>query len=291
MNFAYYLHDEKSQADFEKKLLWFKSRYNLVSINDLREHIYTGKPLKNACMLSVDDGWRSTYEVIYPVMKKHNVTFTIFVSPHVLETGMNFWYYTMRFCDEAVLKQMLVDKGYYSEEAQKYSFEMLAKEIPIDDLYSILDEYKAKYNIVEPRGFCNLTELIEMHKSGLVEVGAHTMIHPILSREIAPRSEKEIKDSIDKLSDLLQKRVHSFAYPNGLEYIDFGEREMSFAKDAGIDMAFSVNPGVITNKTNPLAIPRWGSEARLKFGRLGMYLPSRMNQTGIRKELLKYRLK
>lgn len=291
MNFAFYLHDEKSQAEFEKKLLWFKSRYNLVSINDLRDHIYTGKPLTNACMLSVDDGWRSTYEVIYPVMKKHNVPFTIFVSPHVLETGMNFWYYTMRFCDEAVLKQMLVDKGYYSAEAQKYSFEMLAKEIPIDDLYSVLVEYKAKHNIDEPRGFCNTSEILEMHKSGLVEVGAHTMIHPILSREDAERSKKEIKDSIDKLSDLLQTPVHSFAYPNGLEYIDFGEREMAYAKEAGIDMAFSVNPGVITTKTNPLAIPRWGSEARLKFGRLGMYLPSRMNQAGIRKELLKYRLK
>ena len=93
MNFAYYLHDEKSQEQFEQTLLWFKSRYNLVSINELREHIYNGRPLDNACMLSVDDGWRSTYDVIFPVMKKYNVPFTIFVSPHVMETGMNFWYY------------------------------------------------------------------------------------------------------------------------------------------------------------------------------------------------------
>lgn len=291
MNFAFYLHDEKSQIDFEKKLLWIKRRYNLVSINELRKHIYEGMPLKNACMLSVDDGWLSTYEVIYPVMKKHNVPFTIFVSPHVLETEMNFWYYTMRLCDENVLRQKLVDKGYYTSGALKYSFEMLVKEIPIDDLYSILREYKEENNIEETRGFCNTSEILEMHGSGFVEIGAHTMMHPILSRESSKRSMIEIKDSVEKLSDLLQAPVRSFAYPNGLENIDFGKREMSYVKEAGIDMAFSVNPGVITPTTNPLAIPRWGSEARLKFGRLGMYLPSRMNQTGIRKELLKYRLK
>ena len=97
MNFAFYLHNEINTAAFEAQLLWFKKHYNLVSIHELRDYIYGGKTLKNACMLSVDDGWRSTYDVIFPIMKKHNVPFTIFVSPEICRNEKNFWYFTYKF--------------------------------------------------------------------------------------------------------------------------------------------------------------------------------------------------
>lgn len=291
MNFAYYLHDERSQEQFEQTLLWFKSRYNLVSINELRDHIYNGRPLKNACMLSVDDGWRSTYDVIFPVMKKHNVPFTIFVSPHVMKTGMNFWYYTLRFCNEEEIKEILIRRGYFADGVRKYPAELILKEILIDDVYDVLNEYLTLHPEIKiPRGFMNTEEVIELHRSGLVEVGAHTMIHPILKAEDNSRARKEIIESVEKLSDILDKKVASFAYPNGIENVDYSLRDEQFAKEAGIDMAFSVDPGIIISKTNPLSVPRWGSMARLKFGRLGMYLPSRANQAKIREEIRFFKL-
>lgn len=292
MNFAYYLHDEKSQEQFEQTLLWFKSRYNLVSINELREHIYNGKPLKNACMLSVDDGWRSTYDVIYPVMRKHNVPFTIFVSPHVMETGMNFWYYTYQFCNQDEIKAELINRGWYSDDAKSFAADMLLKQLPIDEIYDVLNAILAKHPEIEiPRGFMNTNEVLELHRSGLVEVGAHTVMHPVLANETAERVKTEVRGSVERLSDILNKQVESFAYPNGLENLDFSTREMDIVNECGIKCAFSVNPGVINGKTNSMSIPRWGSMARLKFGRLGMYLPSRANQAKIREEIKKYKLR
>ena len=142
-----------------------------------------------------------------------------------------------------------------------------------------------------PRGFMNTEEVLRLHRSGLVEIGAHTMIHPILNIEDNKRSLKEIVQSTEKLSDILNKKVTTFAYPNGIENVDYSIRDEQYAKTAGIDMAFSVVPGTIDGKTNPLSIPRWGSQARLKFGRLGMYLPSRANQVKIRGEIRKYKLR
>lgn len=291
MNFAFYLHDEKSSEQFEKKLLWLKSRYNLISIRDLREHIYGKRTLHNACMISVDDGWLSTYRFIYPVMKKYNVPFTVFVSPHVMETGMNFWYYTLRYCNEEDIKQILIKRNIFSDDIMKFPAELALKEIGIDEVYDVLDEYlKAHPEIMIPRGFMNTYEVLELHNSGLVEVGAHTMLHPILKLEEGERSRAEIVQSVEKLSELLNCQVSSFAYPNGIENVDYGERDMNFAKTVGIDMAFSVNPNVIDSNTNPLSIPRWGSQARLRFGRWGIYLPSRANQRKIRENILKYKL-
>lgn len=291
MIFAYYLHDEKSQEQFEKTLLWFRNRYKLISIRELREHIYKGEKLQNACMLSVDDGWRSTYEIIFPVMKKYNVPFTIFVSPRVMETGMNFWYYTMKFCNEEELKDIMIKRNYFSEDVRKYPCDLIFKEILIDEVYDVLNEYLSKHQEVEiPRGFMNTQEVKELHESGLVEIGAHTMIHPILKAEEDSRSNNEITKSISNLSSLLNYEVKSFAYPNGIEGVDYSERDMKYAQQAGVDMAFSVNPGIITKLTNPLSIPRLGSISRLKFGPLGQYLPSRANQSSLRAEIRKYKL-
>ena len=292
MNFVYYLHDEVNQNEFEQKLLWLKNRYNIISVDKLREHIYDGVPLKNSCVLSVDDGWCSTYDVIYPVMKKYNVPFTIFVSPYVMEENMNFWYYTMRFCNQDELKGIMIRRGYFAETARKYPCELLFKEILIDEVYDVLSEYLKKHpDLYIPRGFMNTTEVVELHNSGLVEVGAHTLIHPILKVESDERSRREIHQSVDKLSALLNNKVSCFAYPNGLENVDFGDRELTYAKQAGIDMAFSVNPGKINSQTNPLSIPRWGSISRLKCGLFGQYLPSRENQVSLRNEIRKLALR
>ncbi len=291
MNIAFYLHDEVSREAFERKLLWFKSRFNLISANQLRDLLYDGRPLKNTCMLSVDDGWRSTYDIIFPVMQKHKVPFTIFVSPEVTITETNFWTYTFQFCQEEELKRIMVQRGYFQKDVMKYPVDLMFKEIQISQVYDVLNEYLKHHPETKvPRGFLNHKELIELQTSGLVEIGAHTLTHPILKSENEEVCTKEIQESVAQLSDLLNHEVHTFAYPNGLAEIDFADREMNVAHRCGIDMAFSVNPGIIDKTTNPLSIPRWGSTARLRFGRLGQYLPSRANQAKIRKEIRIFKL-
>ncbi len=286
MNIAFYLHDEVNPESFEQRIIWFKNHYNPVSINELREHVYGGKKLKNACMLSVDDGWRSTYDIIFPIMKKHNVPFTIFVSPHITRTGKNFWYYSYKFCNQEDLKNIIVSRGYFSDEVRKFPCDLILKEIPVDVTYDVIEEYLSSHPEVEiPRGFMNTEELLELHRSGLVEIGAHSLTHPILKGESRERSKSEIINSVEQLSDLIGTEVKSFAYPNGLKSLDFDNDEMQFAKEAGIDMAFTVHPGVITSRSNSLALPRWGSMARLKFSRLGQYLPSRAHQAQIRQKI------
>ena len=283
MNIAYYLHDETDSNAFEQKLLWFKQHYNLISADELKEYLYDGKSLKGCCMLSVDDGWKSTYDVIFPIMRKHNVPFTIFISPEVTIGRKIFWTYLYKFCNPEELKSIMVAKRYFRPDVTKYPADLMLKEIPVKDVYEVMEEYFEKHpEISIPRGFLNLDEVMELHKSGIVEIGAHSNIHPILKNENDEVCYNEIHDSIEKLSELLNYKVHTFAYPNGMTNIDFSLREIKIAKEAGIDMAFSVNPGVINAKTDPLAIPRWGSMARLKFGKFGQYLPSRANQAKLR---------
>lgn len=57
-----------------------QNNYNAVSFNDLIDYVKYGKPLpENPVVLTIDDGYLSNYEFVYPTLKKYNYCATIFV--------------------------------------------------------------------------------------------------------------------------------------------------------------------------------------------------------------------
>lgn len=290
MNVVFYLHDEKDPEALVRKLTEIGKHYHFISAAEVYDILHAKKRIRNACHITIDDGWRSTYDVIFPVLKKLGIPASIFVSPWMCERQRNFWYVNLPDRDGRFIRNELIHRGFFKPGIDRFPVDLLLKEIPIDDVYSILDEETATSQRGEiPCGIVTIAELREMDASGLVEVGAHTMSHPILSREKASRAETEMKDSIEKLSEILGHPVTSFAYPNGLYGCDFGEREMAVAQSCGIKLAYSVDPGALSATSHPLRIPRVGSLARLRLGLMGLRLPSLHNQKNIRKKIRAYK--
>lgn len=130
MNVVFYLHDEPSAEAFERKLLWFRRRFRLVSYAELTAYLRGERELHGACHLTVDDGWLSTYRVIFPVLKKYGVPMTIFVSPRVCRSGENFWYADYGELPEALLRRELVARGLFDDELSAYPLDLIFKELP-----------------------------------------------------------------------------------------------------------------------------------------------------------------
>lgn len=291
MNIVFYLHDELDPFVFEKKIQWFKRHYTLVSSKDIYDYYYQGKALKNACHLTVDDGWLSTYQIIFPILLKYQIPISIFVSPHMCSLGKNFWYMEAKGYDEGKIKDILISRAIFTSEIKKYPIDLIFKEMKISDVYDVLEEYRKIHQVeLKPRNVVNIDELFEMQRSGLVEIGAHTKMHPILMLESENVVRNEIKDSIEELSDILHRQIISFAYPNGIPNIDFGKREIEYVKKYGIKLAYSVQPGSFTSSKDPLIIPRTCSIPRLKLGGIGLHLPSLHDQMKPRNEIRKYKL-
>ena len=289
MNITFYLHDENDSDAVEAKLVWLKKHFRFVSAQELYNFYYENIPLSNTCHLTIDDGWISTYKIIFPLLKKYNIPASIFVSPRFCNGRKNFWYMDLPYCDKDLIKNELIQRKIFSLEISNYPIELILKEIPIDLVYEIIEKYKPQSGI--QKKVVGIDELIEMDKSGLIEIGAHTITHPILSMENDERSFDEIKSSVAELENMLQHKIISFAYPNGLYGIDYSEREIEYVKSCGIKLAYSVTPGIISQDNNPLSIPRIGSFKRLYLGKLGITLPSLQNQAGIRERIRKYLLK
>jgi peptidoglycan/xylan/chitin deacetylase (PgdA/CDA1 family) len=92
------------------------------------------------------------------------------------------------------------------------------------------------------------TEMIELQNDGLIEIGAHTMTHPILSRLPISEQEEEIRESKALLENILGKTITGFAYPNGF----FTEQTEALVKEMGFNYACSSRRDVIWQQSPDL---------------------------------------
>ena len=99
-------HKESNGPLFEKIIVALKTRYRLVCIHELEQLLKEKQELKNVCHISFDDGHRSFYDVIFPVLLKHHVPVSLFISPDVISTNTNYWFQEVHDYDEKIIKEI-----------------------------------------------------------------------------------------------------------------------------------------------------------------------------------------
>ena len=260
-------HEEDNGPLFEKIILALKKRYRLVSIHELEQLLTQKKKLKNVCHISFDDGHMSFYNVIFPVLQKHNVPVSLFISPEVITTKKNYWFQEVHDYDEKTIKKILVRQLNISPgKISKTPFKIILKALPIHVIEKVMDIYRQETSCgTKASENINEVQLQEVVSSGLVTIGAHSLKHPILKNENDTDSRHEITASIKRLEALTGKPVKYFAFPNGSPGLDFGEREINYLRDNNITMAFSAESDTISPENNLLNIPRLG------FHRMGLH--------------------
>jgi peptidoglycan/xylan/chitin deacetylase (PgdA/CDA1 family) len=102
-----------------------------------------------------------------------------------------------------------------------------------------------------------------------MQIGAHTVSHPILAKLDARHAADEIGRSRDVLQTLLGERVSLFAYPNGKPGTDYLPAvHPAIVRELGFDAAVSTRWAAARRTDDVFQIPRftpWDRD-RLKFG-------------------------
>ncbi len=86
-------------------------------------------------------------------------------------------------------------------------------------------------------------EIQELANGGLVEIGAHTVTHPVLSRVAKDVQCVEIEQSKASLEQMLGRPVKNFAYPYGGR-ADYAPESVTAVRKAGFESACSNYPGL-----------------------------------------------
>jgi peptidoglycan/xylan/chitin deacetylase (PgdA/CDA1 family) len=113
------------------------------------------------------------------------------------------------------------------------------------DVLPILRKYHVPATLYMVSGFRDTTknylttqQLLEISRSGLVEIGAHTVHHPKLTLLPISEAEAEIVKSKQELEQLLSRPVLHFAYPYGAyspELVNFVNMQSGFLTAATVD--------------------------------------------------------
>ena len=85
-----------------------------------------------------------------------------------------------------------------------------------------------------------------------VEVGAHTVSHPSLTKHSPDVQKQEIRESKRWLEDFLGRSVRAFAYPYG----DHSRATAALVAQAGFELACTTQATAVLGGNNPYTLPR-----------------------------------
>jgi peptidoglycan/xylan/chitin deacetylase (PgdA/CDA1 family) len=78
---------EISRETFQQQMRYLAATgYNIIPLRDLYDYVGGRKASlpKNAIVITIDDGWRSTYTEVFPEMKRRHFPFTVFIYPRII---------------------------------------------------------------------------------------------------------------------------------------------------------------------------------------------------------------
>lgn len=243
---------------FEDVICWLKRRYRLLPIDRVSEFYARPSDCGQACHVTVDDGDRSFAEIMFPILVKHGVSASLFVSPKMCVEGKNFWFQEIGAYREGPLRSAAASALEVPEDVlRRFSVASILKAMPLWKMNDVLRVCRVSTDSpAQASQNISASALKKIAASGLVCVGAHTMNHPILSNEDDATCEYEIARSVSDLASLLQRPVRSFAYPNGIPGLDLGEREVNVLRNSGVRMAFTTESRHLSRADNQFRIPR-----------------------------------
>jgi peptidoglycan/xylan/chitin deacetylase (PgdA/CDA1 family) len=95
-----------------------------------------------------------------------------------------------------------------------------------------------------------------LHNAGM-EIGGHTVTHPILTRLAPQAAEREIADGKAALEAIVGGAIALFAYPNGKPAEDFAPDHVEMARKAGFRAAVTTSWGAARQSSDVFQLPRF----------------------------------
>ncbi|MGO4406371.1 polysaccharide deacetylase family protein [Bosea sp. RAF48] len=229
--------------------------YDIVSLDEAILRLRQPKRGRFFVALTFDDGYRDNVEHAWPVLAKHGVPWTLFVTPGFADRTARLWWLELEEAIRALprLDIALSDGPFAARtetDAEKNrAFDRLywrLRKGPEAVLLSAISELTARAGIdpaaLVERECLPWETLRALSGAPGVTIGAHTLTHPMLAKHDAETARREIAESKARLEAELAIPIRHFAYPVG-DPGSAGPREFALAQDAGFVSAVTTRPG------------------------------------------------
>jgi peptidoglycan/xylan/chitin deacetylase (PgdA/CDA1 family) len=256
-----------------EQLEYLLAHYTVWPLARIAEAQAAGARLPPApAAITIDDGYRDAWQIALPILRRYQVPATLYVVTGFVDRNAWVWTDKARFLtSRAPAKKIAVTLGRQAlhfelsdKEARRAAaarLNAILKRLPEAEKERELERLAALLEVnlphLPPEEFSPITwdQAREMDAAG-IEIGSHTVTHPILTGVSDERLQSELQQSRARLETILGRSVTQFCYPNGA--CDARVREA--AAQAGYRSAVTTEFGFNRSDCDPLALSRIHTE-------------------------------
>jgi peptidoglycan/xylan/chitin deacetylase (PgdA/CDA1 family) len=251
---------------FDSHMRLLKSCFNIIPLGDAINGLRHGNLPPRAACVTFDDGYADNAEIALPILQKHRVHATFFVATGFLNGGRMWNDTVIELVRRTTAKQIdLRPIGLELFETctlqeRQYAIQVLLSKLKYLPLGTRLTQIERICNLVPVSMPDNLMmtsrQVRQLHNAGM-EIGGHTVNHPILARMDVNGSREEIANGKDALEAIISGPVRLFAYPNGKPHQDYVADHVKLVKNLGFDGAVSTAWGAAKIGDDVYQLPRF----------------------------------
>jgi peptidoglycan/xylan/chitin deacetylase (PgdA/CDA1 family) len=266
--------DENS---FRMQIEYLKNHFEIISLSEAVGRMRNGGVRRPTAVITFDDGYQNNFDVAFPILCGEKIPATIFLATGLIDTNDTVWHCRLNLALSQTRRPVLERNGFKfdlstfnlrakASAAIQESLKRLPHPQLMAAMRSIILELDGdpdcSIGASSPYRMLNRNAITEMVASGLIEFGAHTHRHAILSRLFVEERFNEIRQSIDAVYKLTGRPCTSFSYPNGRAE-DYDLESINHLQASGIQRAVTTTSGPNNKATPVMELRRYGIGADL----------------------------
>lgn len=269
---------EPDSVRFDALCAWLAQWFTVLPLDEAVRLWAERKLPPRALCITFDDGYADNAEVALPVLQRHGLPATFFIATGFLDGG-RMWNDTVveaiRRCsvEQLDLRALGVDgldRLPVANTADRSK--AIARILPAIKHHSPVERLALAERVVDaceavdlPGNLMMRSDQVRELAAAGMQIGAHTVSHPILARLDDAQASQEMAASRDHLQQLLGQPVGLFAYPNGRPDHDYGQRDAELARKLGFQAAVTTAVGAARTGSDRFQLPRFSPWDRQRW--------------------------
>jgi peptidoglycan/xylan/chitin deacetylase (PgdA/CDA1 family) len=250
-------------GEFERQIKYLSDYYRVRFLDDVLDDLGAGVLTEPTACVTFDDGYLNNYSIAYPVLQKYGVPATIYLATGLIGSERMLWTTTLELALSTslplsvdaereglgvrVLRTRAEARSFAKAIADRLkALPAATRAARLSELFGALPPDAAPLNM--NYAMMSWSQAEELAASGLIQFGAHTVNHEIVSTLDDTDLDREITASVEMVRALLSKSgrralSQTFAYPNGRPQ-DFDDRSKRLLQSNGIRAAVTTIDGM-----------------------------------------------
>lgn len=269
------------ENSFRIQIEYLKKHFEILSLPEAVERMKNGEIERPTAVITFDDGYQNNFDIAFPILRREGIPASIFLTTGLTNTNDTVWQCRLNLALSQTSKSHIEWNGSrfdlstaglranasatIQESLKKIEHSQLMAAIR-NIILKLDDDPDRPIEIGSPFRMLDKMAIAEMVASGLIEFGAHTHHHAILSLLSKKERCYEISETIKWVHEVTGLPCRYFAYPNGrLE--DYDIETIQDLRAYGIQIAVTTISGPNNIMTPAMELRRYGVGADLTMAK------------------------